>query len=361
MSHRKIAVFSAAHQPFSLEVAEIPNLGSGEILVKNEYVTLCRSDLNTFSGKRLEKTPTILGHEIVGRLVGFSEDHARTDSRGTALKVGDRVSWAIYASDPNDPLSEQGIPQKAADLFKYGHERISAESNWHGGLATHTLIRRNTPLAKIDEAIPLPVAATINCAVATAAGAIRLAGELTGKTVLISGTGMLGVVGCAMSKAKGASRVVALDVNKERLVQAQYFGADTTILVQEGWEQELSESLGQRHPIDLVLEFSGVKSAMESTLKVLGIGGTAVWVGATHPHSQVQIDAEQLIRKLSTIKGLHNYNERDFISAVDFMEKNYARFPFEDLIDDCFSLEQVDEAFTYALKENPFRVGLKIS
>lgn len=360
MQRSKITIFTASGQPFAIQQVNIPALHSGELLIRNEYVTLCRSDLNTFVGKRQEKTPTILGHEIVGRIEAFSDDHPKTDSRGTALELGDRISWAIYASDPTDPLSEQGIPQKASDLFKYGHERISEADNLHGGLADHTIIRKNTPLAKIDEDIPLPVAATINCALSTAAGALRLAGELETKTVLISGAGMLGVVACAMCKAGGASRIIALDVNEERLQQAKSFGADITIVVRDGWEKELSDQLGSTPTLDLVLEFSGVKSAMESTLKVLTIGGAAIWVGATHPHSQVQIDAEQVIRKLTTIKGLHNYNERDFISAVNFIEEHFSLFPFEDLIDDCFSLEQVDEAFQYALRENPFRVGLKV-
>ena len=360
MQSSKIAVFTASGQPFSIQQANIPPLGNGEILVRNEYVTLCRSDLNTFVGKRQEKTPTILGHEIVGRIEAFAGDHPKIDARGEALRVGDRVSWAIYASDPDDPLSTQGIPQKAADLFKYGHERISEDEHLHGGLAGHTIIRRNTPLAKIDEAMPLEVAATINCAMSTAAGALRLAGELTGKTVLVSGAGMLGVVACAMCKVGGADRVVALDINEERLEQAKSFGADITIGVQEGWEQTLSDQL-EGKAVNLILEFSGVKRAMESTLALLGIGGTAVWVGATHPHSQVYIDAEQVIRKLWTIKGLHNYNQRDFVAAVNFIEKNYTNFPFADLIHDGFSLDQVDEAFQYALAKNPFRVGLKIS
>ena len=344
MQSSKIAVFTASGQPFSIQQAKIPTLHSGELLVKNEYVTLCRSDLNTFVGKRKEKTPTILGHEIVGRIEAFAADHPKTDARGDTLHIGDRISWAIYASDPTDPLSAQGIPQKAADLFKYGHERISEEESLHGGLAGHTIIRRNTPLAKIDEAIPLGVAATINCAMSTAAGTLRLAGKLKAKTVLIS-----------------ADRVVALDLNEKRLQQARSFGADITIAVKEGWEQDLSNELGDGQNLDLVLEFSGVKSAMESTLKVLSIGGTAVWVGATHPHSQVQIDAEQMIRKLWTIKGLHNYNQDDFVAAVNFIEDNYTNFPFADLIHDCFTLDQVEEAFQYALAKNPFRVGLKIS
>lgn len=359
MKNSTITVFSAPGQPITLEKVDIPILRNGEVLIQNEYVTLCRSDLNTYTGKRREKTPTILGHEIVGRIMAFAPDHPQVDTRGSAIRVGDRVSWAIYASKPEDPLSQQGIPQKAADLFKYGHERISADSNLHGGLSEYTLLRRYTPISKLDEKIPLPVAAIINCSVATIAGAIRLAGPLRGNSVLVSGTGMLGVVAVAMSKSEGASKVIALDVRADRLLQAKAFGADEVMLVDETFTAQLSARY-QDNPYDIILECSGVKSAMETTLMALGIGGTAVWVGATHPGSKVQIDAEQVIRKLWTIRGLHNYNQTDFIHAVTFMEKYHSSFPFESLIHPGFTLNQVNEAFDYAVTENPFRVGLKI-
>ena len=64
----KIVVFEKAGEPLKILSTEIPALGPGEILVRNEYATLCRSDISTYTGKRIEKSPTILGHEIVGRI-----------------------------------------------------------------------------------------------------------------------------------------------------------------------------------------------------------------------------------------------------------------------------------------------------
>lgn len=361
MKSSTITVFSAPGQPITLEKVDIPPLKSGEVLIQNEYVTLCRSDLNTYLGKRKEKTPTILGHEIVGRILAFAPDHDQMDTRGDTIQVGDRASWAIYASDPTDALSRQGIPQKAQDLFKYGHECITVTNNLHGGLSEYTILRRHTPIIKLDEHLPLPVAAIINCSVATVAGAIRLAGELTGRNVLVSGVGMLGIVAVAMCKVMGAAKVIAVDIQKDRLQLAKKFGADEMMLADDKFAAEVKRRFGLANPCHVVLEFSGVKRAMESTLGALGIGGTAIWVGATHPGSAVQIDAEQVIRKLWTIKGIHNYNETDFITAVTFMEQQHSNFPFESLIHGGFTLGQVNEAFAYAVAQNPFRVGLEIN
>lgn len=67
----KLMIFERAGQPLRLEECEIPPLKAGEVLVKNEYATLCRSDISTYLGRRIEKSPTILGHEIVGRVAAL--------------------------------------------------------------------------------------------------------------------------------------------------------------------------------------------------------------------------------------------------------------------------------------------------
>jgi putative phosphonate catabolism associated alcohol dehydrogenase len=360
MPRSKTAIFVQSGIPMKLQYIQIPELKPKESLVRNEYVTLCRSDLNTFCGKRIEPTPTILGHEVVGRIAAFGNPAVKTDLRGSALGIGDRVSWAIFASDPDSELSKAGIPQKGINLFKYGHERLTEDSVLHGGLGEYTLLRANTPVVKISESIPLKVAATINCAVATVSGALRLSGGVAGKNILIAGAGMLGLISCAMVTTRGAKAIAALDVNAQRLKLAQHFGANMTLLADEALDESIFSLFGKKAPFHVVIDMSGVASTMEYTLNLLSIGGTAVWAGATHPERSVQIEAEKIVRNLLTIKGLHNYNIEDFLTAVEFMERHHRDFPFADLIHDHFSLNTVNEAFEYGLQQNPFRTGIKI-
>jgi putative phosphonate catabolism associated alcohol dehydrogenase len=360
-THSKTAVFSSPHHPLRMTQYEIPTLKTQEILVKNEYTTLCRSDLNTFSGKRREKCPTILGHEIVGRIVAMGEDAPQTDFRGTPLGLGDRVTWSIFASNPESELSRQGMPQKAEGLFKYGHEQITSDSTLHGGLSQYCILRPHTTIIKIDEVIPLPVAATINCAGATVAGALRLAENVQGKTVAVSGVGMLGIIACAMCRMNGAKRIIAMDTSEERLETAQSFGAHETRLVNRQDGSTTSESITlDSNIVDVLLEFSGRVEAMESTLALLAIGGKVLWVGATYPQPAVRIDAESIVRRLLTLKGLHNYNGQDLQTAVEFIETHHLAFPWDKLVCDRFTLDQAQEAFRYALESNPHRVGILI-
>lgn len=361
-SSSHVAVFYTPQAPFQIVEVKIPELQNQEILVRNEYVTLCRSDLLTFLGKRKEKTPTLLGHEIVGRIDKMADGAPQSDLLGQSLQVGDRITWAIFASDPNSPMALAGLPQKADDLFKYGHETITSESHLHGGLSEYIILRKHTPIVKLDESIPLPVVTIINCAVATVAGALRLADDLTGKNVLISGTGMLGIIACAMSKAKGAANVIALDINPQRLELTRLFGADHNLIL-PAEPQHLSavarEQLGNL-PIHTMIDFSGAPDAMENGLELLAIGGTAIWIGSTYPQRNVQINAEKVVRKILTIKGLHNYNSQDLITAVDFIQKHHNLYPFEQLVQGGFTLDQVDAAFQYAIENNPFRVGITL-
>ncbi len=348
----RIAIFEGSGIPFLIRDEPLPTLSPGEILVANEFVTLCRSDLNTFSGKRKEKCPSILGHEVVGRILRVAPPHPRQDLRGKRLEEGDRITWAIYASSPQDSLSQRGIPQKARDLFKYGHERIRPDSNFHGGLATHTVLRNHTPVIAIDPSVPLPVAALINCSVATLAGALRLAGDCEAQEVVVSGSGMLGLVACAMLEENGAKPILAVDPLADRREKALSFGADRALSPEKMKDY--------RKKARQVIELSGVASAMENSLDWLQIGGKAVWVGGTHPMDVLKVDGEAIIRNLLTIQGLHNYNEGDLRKAVTFIEAHHRKYPFKNLVSKTFSLLEVNEAFAFATEKNPYRVGIRL-
>ncbi len=362
MRRSRLAIFHGKGRPLTMDEVDIPELEDGQILVKNEYTTLCRSDLTTYTGKRIEKTPTVLGHEIVGRIEEMGPGAPANDCRGDALRAGDRVTWGIYASDPESHLSKMGIPQKGAGLFKYGHEEIREDNHLHGGLSEYCLLRKHTPIIRITEPIPLPVIALLNCSVATVAGAVRLAGAIEDRTVLVSGVGMLGIIACAMCKIGRAGRVIGLDIDEERLETARRFGSDITVnLKEEG--STVKERLAphiDREPIQAALDFSGIPETMELGLSLLGIGGVAVWVGATFPQRDLRINAESVVRNLHLVKGLHNYNQEDLVTAVDFMELHYMDFPFESLVHDKFDLDTVNESFEYALSSGAHRVGLKM-
>jgi putative phosphonate catabolism associated alcohol dehydrogenase len=357
MTEGNIIVFEAAKTPLKQQTLSLPALKDGEILIKNLYTTICGSDLHTFCGLRQEKTPTVLGHEIVGRIEEIDAHHSGKDHAGNKLQVGDLVTWAVFCSVPQPEWNEKGMPQKADNLFKYGHAQIVGDDAFHGGLGQYCILKQHTALLKIPNDLPLPIAATINCALATVAGTIRLAGSLKNKTVLVTGLGLLGNVTAAMAKAEGAKKIIAVDINNERLMQSKTFGVDVAYNSTE--ETDLATTLAN-HKVDVAFDMSGSPDAVELGITSLTIGGIAIWAGAVFKTRKIEIDAEQIIRKLITIKGLHNYNFDDLQYALDFITKNYQNFPFDKVVSKEFALNEAQQAFEYAVAHKPLRVGVKI-
>ncbi len=344
-----VAVFCGAGQPHELRHEPLPRLGPGELLVRNDFATLCGSDLHTVSGRRHERCPTILGHEVVGTIVSAAPDAPTVDLRGNPLRIGDRITWAVFASDPRDERAQRGMPQKAADLFKYGHEELTATSGFHGGCGEFTVLRRHSQIVRITEVLPDATAALLNCAIATAAGALRLAGEVHRQQVLVTGAGVLGLAVAAMAHAAGAAAVTVIDPSAPRAAHAQQFGA-----------RRVGTELDPELRFSVALECSGAPAAMRAGLQSLDVGGTAVWVGAVLPQPPVPVDPEQMLRRLLTIRGLHNYNTDDLVQAVSFTEVNHRRHPFAELVQARFPLAQIDAAFAHALAAAPWRVGITL-
>ncbi|RZJ35578.1 MAG: alcohol dehydrogenase, partial [Chryseobacterium sp.] len=112
--------------------------------------------------------------------------------------------------------------------------------------------------------------------------------------------------------------------------------------------------------IDVVFDMSGSPEAMEFGLDNLAVGGSAVWVGAVFNTRAINVDPEQIIRRLITIKGLHNYNFEDFRSGFDFLKKNWKKYPFSNVVEKEFKLSEADVAFEYAVANKPLRVGIRL-
>lgn len=363
MKTGRLIAFNGPGNSLEIRTERLEKLQPGEVLVKNEFTTICGSDLHTYTGLRKEPCPVVLGHEIVGTIVEIGNQHNGLDFSGEKILPGDKVTWTIFSSDPSSLLAREGIPQKGAGLFKYGHAKITEKEHFHGGLADYCILKAGTGILKLPKELPIQLAATVNCAIATAAGSIRLASKIKGKRVLIFGAGMLGITCAAMCREAGAEWVGMADLVPERLANSLHFGVDaifdTASNTDDLWMALRNISSGKG--ADVVFDMSGSPEAMECGLESLGIGGKAVWIGAVFASRKVQVNPENLIRKLITIHGLHNYNFEDFVSGLEFIKRNWKRFPFESVVEKEFDFEDAEKAFEYARSHKPLRVGIRIN
>jgi len=351
----KAVLFNGQGKPFEFITRQVPLLKAGEILVKTLYTTLCGSDIHTYCGRRIEPSQVVLGHEIVGEILWIDPAHSGKDFRGEVLVIGDRVTWSIFSVPAGIAAPRPDMPQKSPSLFKYGHVLADGDDVFNGGLADYCILRSNTALLKIDEAMPLKVAATISCAHSTVMGALRVAGDIAGKKVIVFGAGLLGLSCVATCKEAGAAETGLIDNDPTRLHWGEKFGADVAYPYPEGRELPLPWP-----EADIVFDMTGSPEAMKMGIDSLAVGGCAIWIGAVFPAAPVQIDAQKVVRKLLQIRGLHNYNYEDFVKATSFIENNYRKYPFEELIEKEYSLDDIEEAFTFASNSKPVRVGIKI-
>jgi putative phosphonate catabolism associated alcohol dehydrogenase len=353
----RVVVFHGHGKPFEFITNPVRDLKPGEILVQTKYTTLCGSDIHTYCGRRQEPPHVVLGHEIVGDILAIHPSHPGLDFNGQKIKVGDRLIWAIFAVPEEVTPPRADIPQKSNHLFKYGHVLAEDDDVFSGGLADYCILRSNTAVIKISNEVPLQVAATISCAHATVAGALRVAESVKGKKVLVFGVGMLGLSCMAMCKEAGAEWIGAVDTNVDRLSWAIQFGSSATFVMPD----HASGSALPWQEVDVVFDMTGDSGAEKIGIDSLAVGGCAIWIGAVYPTKPVEIDAQKIVRKVLQIRGLHNYNYQDFANAASFIEKHLGGYPFEAAIEKEFTLEQIEEAFIYATEKKPVRVGIKIS
>lgn len=355
-SKSRAAVFHAAGQPLLSEEFALPDLRPQEALVRVEYCTVCGSDLHSVQGHRGVPTPSVLGHEIVGRVAAVSSDAPPTDLSGRPLAVGDRVVWSVAASCGVCDRCQRGLTQKCRSLFKYGHETTKQRSALSGGLAEYCLLVPGTAVVTIDDSLKSEVICPVSCATATVSEALRGCLSLKGRRVLIFGAGMLGLTAAAMARWSGSEQVVVCDVDTERLKNAVDFGATDTLL----WEELSQQNTASQSPeADVVLEMSGAAEAVSAGLSHLAIGGELVLVGSVSPSPSVSVDPEQVVRRLLRIRGVHNYTPASLQHAVEFLHETHERFPFAKLVAESFPLARVNEAITYAVQNRSCRVGVR--
>ena len=344
----KIAVFEKPDTPLKIQSHAIPEPKEGEVLLKISACTICGSDLHTITGTRKEKTPTILGHEIIGHVVQTGSDNI-LDISGTPISVGDRVTWAVCMSCGDCSRCQADLPQKCTTLRKYGHEVFDGNSGFVGGFAQYILLPKTSAVLRIESNIADEILCPANCATATVVAACRQVQTINNRNVLIIGGGMLGLTATAYTKSIGAREIAVIEPNEQRRQLCFQFGADKAV----------TDSSMLETKYDVILDFSGVSQAIEECIPHTAIGGSVVLVGSVTPGPDLSVDPEFLVRNLVRLVGVHNYHPKDLHTAVEFLSVNAENFPFAQLVARSFLLQEINEAVKFALEQKPVRVMVK--
>jgi len=183
--------------------------------------------------------------------------------------------------------------------------------------------------------------------VATAICATEKAEIRMGDAVVVQGLGLLGLYASAIAKARGARLVIGVDGVATRRELGRRFGCDHVFDPAAMPDADLVmqvRALCTPEGADAVIEVCGHPEVIPAGIQMLRAGGHYVLGGVVNPGSFVTIDANQILRKLITLRGVHNYHPRHLIEALDFVTVNRHRFPFEAMVDGRYGLNQVGQA-----------------
>ena len=357
----RAVVYESPNTPFVIREYPVRDVKPDEALVRITMSTICRSDIHSYQGHRPNPCPGILGHEIIGVIEQLGTDITH-DMRGDPLAVGDRVTWTEYFHQGQSVYRDiHNMPQKSPGVCKYGHNLVEADPHFLGGFAEYCYILPGTGILKLPDAITDEEATPLNCGVATMISVTEAAGIRMGDAVVVQGLGLLGLYGCAIAKARGARMVIGLDSVGQRLETARKFGADKTIDVAAMDDDTLVENVRGLCPpdgADVAMEVCGVASVVPIGIHMLRTGGRYVIGGLINPGSDFKLDGSEILKKWITLRGVHNYHPRHLVQALDFVMANRSRFPFADIVDSKFSLEELNEAFAKAAERSVLRAAI---
>jgi len=340
-------VLKAFNKPLEMQEFELPPLKPGEVLVKLAASGVCGSDVHMLRGHDPRTPlPIILGHESLG--VVEQTGSPRRDMNGDAVNPGDLIGWDRgVVCDECFFCAVKKQPYLCPSRRVYGIS-ISCKEPPHlkGGYATHMVLDARTKLLKLPaDAVP-EVLVSASCSGATAAHAVEQCNIRQGDTVVVIGTGSLGLFALAFVLNRGAAQVVAVDVDEPRLALARLFGANHTLNVGETTPDQrmnLVKSITHGRGADVVVDCSGYAPGIKDGMTMCCRGGTCTMPGIAVPvgDTPVSFYEEVSIRNL-IIRGVWVSDASHYRQAVELVLSK--RYPFDRLVSRTFQLEEANEA-----------------
>ena len=329
------AVVAHAAKDLRVEDAPSPPLGPHDVRVRIGFGGICGSDLHYYNhggfGAVRLREPMILGHEIAGTI-----DAVGAEAKG--LKVGDRV-----AVNPSVPCNAcryclEGLQNHCLDMRFYG----SAMRFPHvQGAFRELLVCREGQAHPIADGMTLQEAA-MGEPLAVALHAIRRAGPLMGRRVLVNGCGPIGTLAAMAARRAGAAEIVVTDIADGVLAFARRTGADRVINVAHEPDALRAYSVDKGY-FDAMFEASGAEAALRSGLEVVRPRGVIVQLGLGS--GEMTLPVNVLTAKEIELKGTFRFHE-EFALALEFIGKRL--IDVKPLITATEPLEKARDAFELA-------------
>lgn len=324
----RAARFYEVGKDLKLEEVEIPEVDGDAVLVKIRACGVCHTDIHFIYEGLLKpgKIPQILGHEAAGEIVQLGRNVS-------SYEVGDRVLINLYQSCRACHYCRIGKENLCVNLKHFGF-------NIDGGYAEYAVVGERH-LVTLPSQVSYEACILVDAGVTSYHATTRIAKLTPSETVLIMGTGGVGLMLVQMAKLAG-TEVVAVDVDEEKLKLAKSVGADATI---NGKKQDVINGvmdLTDTDGVDAVFETVGYEKTYEQSLQCLGRGGRLVIIGYQPDNNLPRIHPLPLILKEISILTSRAGTREELVKVVDLARKNRVN----PVVTDVFKLDQINEALS---------------
>jgi L-iditol 2-dehydrogenase len=313
-------------EPLELREIALSEPGPGELLVEIDAATICGTDVHNWKGAAGDRMrlPVVPGHEGVGRIVKFGGSDA-IDSRGTPLAVGDRIVWGHAACGTcygctvlrDETLCERRV---------IGMLRSAEEPPFlHGTFADYAYVHPKAGRIRVPNGVESEKASAASCALRSVMAAFERLGALdSGHTVVVQGTGPLGLFAVAVAATHSPRTLVAIGAPRNRVDCALALGADHAIDIVEHPDSDervkMVRDLTEGRGADVVFEFTGSSPAMAEGVHLAARKARYVMAGAVNTKPAL-VPVEAIIAKNLTIIGSLGATIGAYASALDFIER----------------------------------------
>jgi threonine dehydrogenase-like Zn-dependent dehydrogenase len=346
------AVMPAPRQPVELREFRRPDLQPGSALLRTERSEVCGTDVHLWHG-RLSGVPypIIPGHVSAGTL-----DEVRgplTGIDGQALREGDRVVFfdVHRTCGRCRACTVHRTPTRCAARRVYGITDSAADGLF-GGWSQAIYLEPGVAMAKLPDAVGLDDYIGGGCGLLTAVHVLERAALRPGDSVLVQGTGAVGLSAIALARLCGASTVLAIGAPPERLALATRMGADHVYDLDRTTTEERLQDLRSRthgEGVDVVIEAAGSARALEEGLTLVRDGGRYVVAGHYTDVGPATINGHQHInRKHLEIRGCWGSEPGHFLRALALLERHRSTIPWSDVGGRTYGLRDLNDALADA-------------
>ncbi|KAE8145375.1 chaperonin 10-like protein [Aspergillus avenaceus] len=327
-------VLEGVHQ-VKFEDRPIPELrDSHDVLVNVKFTGICGSDVHYWEhgsiGQFVVKDPMVLGHESSGVI-------SEVGSAVTGLKVGDRVAM------------EPGIPCRRCEPCKDGKYNLcekmafAATPPYDGTLAKYYVLPEDF-CYKLPENIDLQEAAVME-PLSVAVHIVKQANVSPGQSVVVFGAGPVGLLCGNVARAFGASKIIAVDIQKGRLEFAKTYTATAVFEPGKAPAMDNARRIIEENNLgsgaDVVIDASGAEPSVHTGIHVLRPGGTYVQGGMGR--SEMTFPIMAACTKELNIKGSFRYGSGDYKLAVGLVASG--KVNVKELITGVVKFENAEQAF----------------